>query len=371
MRPVFIPISAVDIGADTFTIGGNHTAYFGAAVTFTVWGSTGNDGAYTSTGAVKSGATTVISVSQDITDATVDGYVLLEGDSALRAHMAGETTSLASCVRITRTDGGVYAFTDHDTDVVWDGVTHSAQGGYVPTTIVTTAELAVDNLSAAGPFAVGGVLKADLTAGLYDYAEVWVYDLNYAGTWQGAMVHAAGRWGEVKYGDHRFEAEFRSKLQALQETVGEVTTPDCRVNLGHWRCGIVLASWTETGSVDVGGVVDDHEFAATIDAPYVSTPESADWFKYGQLTWTSGSNNGLSMEVKSQAYAAGTWTFVLARDMPYTIAAGDTFSVYAGCDRHWDGSTGDCKDKFSNLVNYQGEPFITGETVAADYGVLL
>ena len=41
--------------------------------------------------------------------------------AALAAHIAGPVTTLATCWRITRTDGLVFRFTDHDRDLAADG----------------------------------------------------------------------------------------------------------------------------------------------------------------------------------------------------------------------------------------------------------
>jgi len=69
-------ISAVDAGADTFGVAGDKTSDFVDGDRFVVEGSTGNDGIYTCNGnSTHAGGTTTITVDQDITDATVDGYI--------------------------------------------------------------------------------------------------------------------------------------------------------------------------------------------------------------------------------------------------------------------------------------------------------
>jgi len=69
-------IIAVDDSGETFTINGDHTTKFMDGDTFVVSGSTGNDGTYTVSGnSVLTGGTTVITVTGDITDATVDGQI--------------------------------------------------------------------------------------------------------------------------------------------------------------------------------------------------------------------------------------------------------------------------------------------------------
>lgn len=78
----------------------------------------------------------------------------------------------------------------------------------------------------------------------------------------------------------------------------------------------------------------------------------AGYFDGGVITFTSGANVGLSMEVRD--YKAGQWTLQLP--MPYVILAGDTYTMKAGCDH----SFGTCRDKFDNTINFGGFPDFPG-----------
>ena len=57
--------------------------------------------------------------------------------------------------------------------------------------------------------------------------------------------------------------------------------------------------------------------------------------------------------------------FVLAFAVPFNIAVGDTFSVVPGC-RHR--RTEDCKNKFSNVINFRGFPDVPGNDVIVGLG---
>ena len=41
---------------------------------------------------------------------------------SLAAHLAGGITTLCTCWRITRSDGAVLGFTDHDRTIIFDAV---------------------------------------------------------------------------------------------------------------------------------------------------------------------------------------------------------------------------------------------------------
>ena len=72
------------------------------------------------------------------------------------------------------------------------------------------------------------------------------------------------------------------------------------------------------------------------------------------LTWLTGGNAGLQAKVKSHT-VAGVITLMLP--MPSDPVAGDTFDIIAGCRKRLHE---DCRDKFDNVVNFQGEPHLPG-----------
>jgi hypothetical protein len=88
-------------------------------------------------------------------------------------------------------------------------------------------------------------------------------------------------------------------------------------------------------------------------SPYVSgglahPANASGYFDHGLVTFNSGENAGLSMEVK--AYAPGVITLMLP--MPFEISVGDTYTVTAGCNQAFE----TCQQRFNNVVNYRGFP---------------
>ncbi len=68
-------ITGVNVGAEEFEIAGDHTAFFIAGRRFRVIGSTGNDGDWIVSSSSHAAGTTTITVTGNVTDATVDGYI--------------------------------------------------------------------------------------------------------------------------------------------------------------------------------------------------------------------------------------------------------------------------------------------------------
>lgn len=76
-----LAVTAADTGAETFTVAGDKTHLFPSGRSFTVAGSTGNDGTwYVSSSSYSSGSdATTITVTGDVTDATADGTITVAG----------------------------------------------------------------------------------------------------------------------------------------------------------------------------------------------------------------------------------------------------------------------------------------------------
>lgn len=279
---------------------------------------------------------------------------------ALAAHYDQGTTTLATCWKATLANGTVYGFTSTDRDITFEGVLYEAATGFTPSAIVGNANLAVDNMEVAGCIDSETMTEADLFAGLWDYATIEIFEVNYADLTQGARKLSKGTLGEVSLGRNSFVAELRGMAQRMQQVTSSLYTPTCRAELfsttGQWRCNLDRATFTVTGAITA--VTDRQNFTDTARA------EAADWFKHGKITWTGGDNAGLSMEIK--AFSAGA--FQLHLPMPYDIQIGDTYSMEPGCNKI--GRTGDCKIKFNNYINFRGEEDVPGADAIMQVGGL-
>ena len=68
----------------------------------------------------------------------------------LQAHLDGRATKMCYCWKLTRTDGVVQGFTDHDNPLSFDSVTYIAYAGFTATQVAQSLGLAVDNLEVEG-----------------------------------------------------------------------------------------------------------------------------------------------------------------------------------------------------------------------------
>lgn len=138
---------------------------------------------------------------------------------------------------VTRADGVTLGFTDHDRDLVVDGVTCRAGGGWSPGASETAAGYAPGQGAALGVLDDAGITEADLAAGLYDGARVaalrvdWSAPSRLARLWT-ATISALSREGQA------FKATLAGPLADLERVAGRTFTRLCDARLGDARCGI-------------------------------------------------------------------------------------------------------------------------------------
>ena len=261
------------------------------------------------------------------------------------AHVASGATTLAWCWRLTRRDGAVLGFTEHDRDLVFDGTTFEAAAGITASALESTNGLNVDNLDVTGALSSARLDEGDLAAGLYDDAEIEIWRVN----WQDAearVLMRKGNLGEVSRSGAAFTAELRGLAHRLNQPTGRLYQYGCDADFADARCGLDAADWTAEGIVT--GASGNRELTSEgLDG------FAAGHFTRGLLTFTSGANEGASMEVK--AHASGG-TLELWRAMARDIAPGNTFTVTAGCDKQFE----TCRLKFANRENFRGFPHMPG-----------
>lgn len=258
----------------------------------------------------------------------------------LVSHLAGETTTLTLCWRVTREDGQVFRFTAHDVDLLVGGYKYEAALGFSATAVETSSALNVDDMEVEGLLSSAGISTQDLMSGLWNNARVEMFMVNYKDTSQGPLNVRVGWLGEALHSAERgmFVIELRGPTQRLQQTIGRAVTAACDADFGDARCKVNKASYTITGAVT--SVASNQVFDGD------TTPVSAK----GEITWTAGQNTGLSMEIK----AISGSTFTLLLPMPYPVLPGDTYSAVAGCDK----SDTACKG-YNNYDNNRGFPHLS------------
>ena len=278
--------------------------------------------------------------------------------SALQAKLDSSVTTLCRCWVIRRSDGVTQGFTDHDEDVVLGDTDCRAGSGLSGTEALQKLGLAVDSSELSGALADETLNEADLAAGRYDGAvvDVWLVDWTEPDL---RVLLAKGTLGEVSREGSAFTAELRGLSERLSQESGRLYTVTCSADLGDARCKIDLSDIRFRASGAVVALNATSAFSAG------GLDEFGDgWFTAGKLTFTSGANNGLSVEVKAHRKTDAV-TLNLWQAMPEPIAVDDTFIVTAGCDKRFQ----TCHDRFNNVTNFRGFPHIPGNDFVISYPV--
>jgi hypothetical protein len=350
----------------------------------------------------------------------------------LLSHMQGDTTSLVTCWKVTLqgSPAVVYGFTEHDNNLLIDNVVYLARTGFMPTAFDTQSKMAVDNLNAQGFIDSDVINEDDLLNGVWDFAEVEIFQVNFRNIGQGRDILSKGHLGNISIERGRFEAELRGLANAFTQSRNRIYQPLCRVEFGSIECGVSLSYLTETGSITGvsadglvlfdtsrteagptgktitaitkaasavvtssahGFVVGDYIFfygingmtelnglygvvtarstntftvninttnfgTFTAGSPETATASSigsGGFFAGGKITFTSGNNNDLSMEVKESAPGI----IVLQLPLPRPVLTADSYEIVAGCTKRF---KEDCVAKYNNGLNFRGHPSIPG-----------
>lgn len=267
----------------------------------------------------------------------------------LLSHYASDSTTLAWAIRLEREDGTVFGWTSADRDATIDAQVYAAAPGLDVSSFATSAGFGVDNAEITILPDDTIITRVDIIAGRWDNAAWTLLRYNWADVSDGAEVRATGHLGELQPKSGTYVAELRGLQQFLQQPVGSPSTKTCRYRLGSTAmpaglCMVDIESATYTKTGTLTHVISKQVIRDSARA------EVADFFGEGIFTLTSGDGAGLSQKVRVHA-ADGTFT--LSLPMIFVMQVGDTYSVHAGCRKRLDE---DCEAKFSNSLNFGGEP---------------
>ncbi|PQV57822.1 putative phage protein (TIGR02218 family) [Defluviimonas denitrificans] len=278
---------------------------------------------------------------------------------AMKAHLAGGATTLARCFAVTRKDGLVLGFTDHDRDLGFDGITFRADSGLTAKAIQQATGLSVDNSEAFGALRSAAITEADILAGRYDGAEVRAWLVNWADP-AVRVLQFRGTLGEIVRSGGAFTAELRGLSEALNQPVGLIYHARCSAVLGDGRCGFDLSQPGYAEERAVEAIEEGRVFR------FAAMPGFEDrWFEKGRLVVLDGVAKGLVGSIKNDRVRGAGREVELWQGLGAVPAEGDMVRIEAGCDRRAE----TCRLKFNNFPNFRGFPHVPGEDWVMSYPV--
>jgi len=279
--------------------------------------------------------------------------------TGLAGHLASGATTLCRCWRVTRRDGVVQGFTDHDENLAFDSTTFRAGTGFEGSEIEARLGFAVTGTELHGALSSETLSEDDLAAGRYDDAKIELYLVDWTEV-ENRLLLRTGNLGEVRREDSAFSAEVRGIASRLDEEKGRIFAASCDADLGDARCKIDLTDSAYRGEGTIVALEGTSIFAAIGLDTFIDG-----WFTQGRLQWTSGANAGLAIEVKEHRSNNDGVRLSLWQKMPAPLAAGDAFIITAGCDKRF----ATCSEKFSNALNFRGFPHLPGNDFVVAYAV--
>jgi len=276
---------------------------------------------------------------------------------SLQNHLDSGTTTLSWCWRLTRNDGAVFGFTDHDRSLTFDGTTFEPESGFTASEIRSGSDLSVDAQEAEGVLTSTTITETDILDGRWDNAEVEIWRVNWADTASSALLRR-GAIGQVRRGRLHFVAEMRSLAHVLGQTIGRTFQASCDAALGDARCGVDLNDPAFKASGTVVSISGDRGIGTSGLSGFAES-----WFALGTLDWLTGVNTGRKAEVLAHAVSGADVTITLLEAPVRSIGVGDTFDIFAGCDKRFE----TCQAKFANALNFRGFPHIPGQDTIIRY----
>lgn len=272
-------------------------------------------------------------------------------------------------------DGVSYGVTDTNRNVVYDdnasSLDYSAAIGAEPSTFTTAADLSVDNaeIKSLMPVFDVPISEEDIRAGVYDYARMTVYIVNYENLIPGrhCVLHK-GTVGQVTIRDDglSFVNEYRGLMAQLKQSLCGKDSLGCRAIFGSQEIGSgtpgpqVTHDWcgfdatTLLVSAEVADVGLENTLSFQVDD---ATGWTANHLNPGIVKFTSGLNAGRTYEIDTNT--ADGW-ITLSFEAAFPIAVADTFDYRPDCSKLARDTAKGCMKWFVALwfEHFRGEPDI-------------
>ena len=271
----------------------------------------------------------------------------------LAAALASGCTTLCRCVRLTRKDGTVIGFTDHDAELTFGGTRFMPTDGFEASEESAALGPAAGEWDLRAAFTDDRLTDRDLQDGRYDGARIETFLVD----WRDPAVHdllSTGTLGDVSRRDTVFQAEVRGPFAAFDRVRGRVFGARCDADLGDARCGVDL---------------DDpaHSAMATVtDLPQGNVLAFDGLSAYAQDHFTGGTvqlDGHDPLRIRAHTLQDTRTLLTLWHSPPSALAIGSNVTIRAGCDK----SFATCQAKFANSINFRGFPHMPGDDFALSY----
>lgn len=256
---------------------------------------------------------------------------------------------------ITLANGTVLRYTDAPQDISYGG--HTFSSGLANNTVpgfkrgqvrlelgLQAGSIEVDMLYNGATLLQGMTPGAFANAGGLDFATVQIDKLltpDFSNTTNGVVNLFTGVVSDLKVDGGKVALTVSGQTIYFQSSFPRnYALPQCNHALFDAGCTLLKSNFAVNASVGS---------ATSTSVTAASLTQASGYFALGSITFTSGALNGLTRFVK--AFSGGVLT--LLYPLPSNPAAGDTFTVYPGCDK----LQNTCSTKFNNQSHFRGYPY--------------
>lgn len=276
---------------------------------------------------------------------------------ALSAHLLEDATTTCHAWRVTRRDGVIIGFTEHDANLAFAGTVFLAASGFSASDMEAGIGLSVDSSDVAGAFSNEAITSEDVITGRYDSARVEIFLVNWR-TPEQYLKTGEMEIGEVTRTNQHFQAELRGLAHRLDQPQGRIYSHRCDARLGDGRCGVNTDKQAFSG---IGAVVAVDSLSR-IGIGGMTNYRSG-FFRQGLMTFLSGINEGISVDIENHSRSGDIARIVCWLPLVTPPQVGDQVRLVAGCDK----SFSTCQEVFDNAASFRGFPHMPGSDFAYSY----
>lgn len=151
--------------------------------------------------------------------------------------LSQSVTTFCTAWKLELKDGRVFGFSEHDRDLVIDGVTYSADSSLTESEAEHRLGFASDNGAIEGVLDAASISESDITDGILQEAKLSRLKVNWQNPTQ-FIVISVGELGQVTTRRDHYEIEWLGLSHKLGRLTGRVFSKKCDASFGDVRCGV-------------------------------------------------------------------------------------------------------------------------------------
>jgi uncharacterized phage protein (TIGR02218 family) len=267
-------------------------------------------------------------------------------------------STFCRCWTMTRTDGGLLGFTNHDRSLIVGDIDCTPTIAFESTTTTKTAELNVDNIEIKSITDNFYVNESDVRRGLYDEAIIKIYLFDWLNETIVSQVFT-GYFGDYTLGylptgsrTHQFQTIGIS--EKLNNSISVKTSSECRHKFLSQGDPVHSCNRTIDSDVQISTFLTDIVNPRILQVGFGTD----NWigYLYGEIKFNDGNYAQKVFYIEN----VGGLYITINEDLPYPPDIGSSVTLTRHCDK----SVAACSI-YDNLANYGGFPRLPGLDVTS------